>query len=117
MLCHKVESSLDDELWAMILENEGKEFTTLRGLPFTYEIKKNSKSEQLGEIVISRKTKTITRATVLLAYNNAHTIMCDEGFVKEPKKLNVFGASYLYPIFIKLGLIKGKESFPQKTEG
>ncbi len=111
MLYHKVESELDEELWTMILENEGKEFLTLRGLPFTYSVKTSGKGEQLGEIIISRKTKTITRVTILLAYRNAEEVMAADGFVKGPKKLNVFGASYLYPIFLKLGLIKGREIF------
>ncbi|SFX41805.1 hypothetical protein [Ruminococcus sp. XPD3002] len=108
MLYHKVESDLDEELWAMILENEGREFQTLRRLSFTYTVKTSGKGEQLGEIIISRKTKTITRATILLAYRNAEVVMAAESFVKGPKKLNVFGASYLYPIFLKLGLIKGQ---------
>ena len=29
-----------------------------------------------------------------------------DGAVKEPKVLGTFGASYLFPIFVKMGLIK-----------
>ena len=105
MLYHKVESELDDKLWQMFISHEGDEFTTARGLPFSYTIKRGRNGEQLGEIIIDRKEKTITRSTILLAYNNAVKVMETEGIIKGPKKLNVFGASYLYPIFISFGLI------------
>ena len=29
--------------------------------------------------------------------------------VTGPKKLGIFGASYLYPIFMELGIIRGKK--------
>lgn len=55
--------------------------------------------------------KSITRATVELAYQKALEM---GGIVEGPKKLGVFGASYLYPVFVRLGVIKkGKnEIFP-----
>ena len=36
----------------------------------------------------------------------AQKVMETEGCVKGPKKLGVFGASYIYPIFLELNLIK-----------
>ena len=49
---------------------------------------------------VDRKEKSITRATVLRAYHKAVEL----GVVIGPKKLNVFGASYLLPIFTKIGV-------------
>ncbi|OQB30212.1 MAG: hypothetical protein BWY07_02674 [Candidatus Hydrogenedentes bacterium ADurb.Bin170] len=52
---------------------------------------------------MDRKEKSITRATVMKAYGKVVEL---DGVVKGPKTLGTFGASYLYPIFVKMGLIK-----------
>lgn len=57
-----------------------------------------------GEIKVNRKENAITRATIELAYRRAKA-MC--GVVTGPKKLGVFGASYLYPMLVRFGVIKG----------
>ena len=49
---------------------------------------------------VDRKEKLITRATVLRTYHKAVELVMFIG----PKKLNVFGASYLLPIFKKIGI-------------
>ncbi len=49
---------------------------------------------------VDRKEKSITRATILRAYHKAVEL----GMFTGPKKLNVFGASYLLPIFKKIGI-------------
>ena len=54
-------------------------------------------------------SKSITRATVELAYRNALKVQTVEGCVRGPKKLGTFGASYLYAVFIGTGLIRGRE--------
>lgn len=54
---------------------------------------------------ISSKQKSITKATVMLAYQRALTIQADQGYVKGPKQLVPGAGSYLYPVFIKLGFI------------
>ena len=59
-----------------------------------------------GELFISRKEKSITQSTVVMAFHKALDM---EGKVKGPKKLGRFGASYLYPLFIKLGVIPRKQ--------
>ena len=66
------------------------------GLDFTYKIRG-------GEMFVDRKEKSITRATVMKAYGKVVEL---DGAVKGPKALGTFGASYLYPIFVKMGLIK-----------
>ena len=86
------------ELWNAILLHQGETFTTSgrgtkSGVTFTYSIRG-------AEIFVDRKEKSITRATVLRAYHRAIEL----GVVTGPKKLNVFGASYLLPIFKRIGV-------------
>ena len=64
-------------------------------MDFTYKI-------HGGEMFVDRKEKSITRATVMKAYGKVVEL---DGVVKGPKALGTFGASYLYPIFVKMGLI------------
>ena len=52
---------------------------------------------------VDRQEKSITRATVMKAYRKVVEL---RGDVKGPKVLGTFGASYLYPIFVKMGLIR-----------
>ena len=51
---------------------------------------------------IDRKEKSITKSSVLLAFQN---LVKQGGIISGPKKLGTFGASYLYPIFMGLGWI------------
>ncbi len=88
-----------DALWERLLKHQGAVFYTAKGLPFTYQIKG-------GEIFVDRKEKSITKSSVEMAYEKAAAL----GFlVKGPKKLQIFGASYVYAIFLGLELIQ-KES-------
>ncbi len=83
------------KLWERITKEQGTVFCTARGLQFRYKIKGY-------ELFVDRKRKSLTKATVSMAYRRAR----EQGFlVSGPKKLGVFGASYIYPIFLKLGII------------
>ncbi len=82
-----------DNLWRVIVLFQGYVFRTAKGLEFSYMIKG-------GEMKVDRKEKTITRSSVERAFQRAM-----KGGVTGPKKLEVFGASYLYPIFKRLGLL------------
>ena len=101
---HIVTDERDEEIWSLLIAHAGETFLTARGLPFTYRQKVSRSGEALGELVIDRKEKTITRSTVLMAYRKAQELMEREGCVSGPKKLGVFGASYLYPVFLALGV-------------
>ena len=86
------------ELWNSILLHQGETFTTSgrgarSGVTFTYTI-------HGAEMFVDRKEKSITRASVIRAYHRAVEL----GTVTGPKQLNVFGASYLLPIFKILGV-------------
>lgn len=109
MQYHRVVSEEDEKLWQQIVALEGHKFATARGLEFRYHVKRNRGGEALGELVIDRKEKTVTRNTVLLAYERAKAVQAAEGCVSGPKKLGVFGASYLYPVFLYLGICSRTE--------
>ena len=100
--CEKLgENPTEENLRAAIEAFEGYPFSTEKGLSFKYSVKG-------GEIFFSRKEKSVTRATVLKAFSQARQIQKDEGCVSGPKKLGTFGASYLYPVFIRIGVCTKK---------
>ena len=117
-------------LWRAVVAFQSYPFHTSgrgsrEGVKFTYEVSRPTtgggrryEGEQVegygNEMWITtlpdkvRKEKSISRSTVDLALKNA---LAQEGFLSGPKKLNIPGAgSYLYPIFIRLGVIKSGDS-------
>lgn len=119
-----------DALWDVILACQGEPFYTSSGLLFWYAVKRNRSGAYGGELEISRKegSKTLTRSSVMLAFQK----VMEDGLAKEadgekgklprtfappfykgPKAIGqIFGISYLYGLFWKIGLIR----IPQKTE-
>lgn len=85
-------------LWTMLIDNQDKLFYTMKQLPFKYSIKGN-------ELFVSRKEKSITRATVNQAFRKVKEIADAGETITGAKRLGTFGASYLYPIFVELGII------------
>lgn len=111
-------------LWKAIIEMEGELFTTSGrgdrpGVEFYYEISRAGGSggrHYNGESIEGfgnelwiikdgvRKEKSISRSTVELAYRRAQEA---DGEVAGPRALGIPGAhSYLYPILVKLGVIR-----------
>ena len=86
----------DDLLWKTLAVFQKHPFYTAKNLEFFYIIKGN-------EMFVTRKDKSITRATVMVAFHRALEL---DRVVTGPKKLGTFGASYLYPVFQKIGVIK-----------
>ena len=91
----------EEKLWQELTYLQGCLFKTygrngVGGMDFTYKIRG-------GEMFVDRKEKSITRATVMKAYRRVVEL---DGAVKGPKVLGTFGASHLYPIFVKMGLIR-----------
>ena len=105
---HLHDSDAGSYLWEAVTAFEGCTFKTARGLEFTYQIHRGSRGRTTGEIVFDRKEKPVTRATVVRAFQNALRVQSLEGFVSGPKKLGVFGASYLYPVFLRLGVCRSQ---------
>ena len=101
-VCKALIEHLDDDmaeeyLWEAIVAFENYLFQTAKELPLRYTVKG-------GELFFSRKEKSVTRTTVLEAFHNAREVQRKEGFVSGPKKLKTFGASYLYPVFLRIGV-------------
>ncbi len=88
----------NENTWEVLRLFQGYTFHTFKGLAFHYTIRGN-------EMFVDRKEKSITRSTIEVALK----VVADKnGVVTGPKQLGCFGASYLYPIFIRIGLIKNK---------
>ena len=91
------EGDQEMKLWSLLLYLQGCVFLTAKGLKFSYKIKG-------GEMFVSRKSKSITQATVFIAFRKAMEL---GGTVNGPKQLGTFGASYLYPVFVRIGIVVG----------
>lgn len=89
----------EDNLWHALTLFAGESFKTAKGLEYTYSVRGN-------EIFFSRKEKSITRSTTNIAFRKAMEL---DRIVTGPKKLGVFGASYIYPVFIRLGVMRKTE--------
>lgn len=61
--------NIESYLWEAIVLFADYPFRTAKGLRFSYSIKTGRNGEPVGEIVFNRKAKSITRATINLAYN------------------------------------------------
>ena len=100
---HLALSDAEKKFWEALVEFQGYLFKTSgresqKGLKFSYII-------HGGEMIVDRKAKSITRASIFLAFNKAREME----LVKGPKALGgVFGASYIYPILLRFGVCKGK---------
>lgn len=86
---------LEEILWDTLVLFQGYPFYTAKKLEFTYTLKGY-------EMFVSRKEKSLTRASVMLAFRKALTL---GRMASGPKKLGTFGASYLFPIFLHLKVI------------
>ncbi len=88
-------SEEENAFWEKLVRMEGKRFVTLKGLEYGFTVRGN-------ELFFDRREKSVTRATVIAAYRAAAAL---HGVVPGPRSLGTFGASYLYPIFLALGVI------------
>lgn len=89
----------EEELWDLLVASQNEEYTTYKGLTFSYTIRGY-------EMFVSRKDKSLTKSSIMIAFHKAQELMEKEGRVKGPKKLGTFGASYIYVIFEKLGILR-----------
>lgn len=103
----KTLQQLDDILWETLVAFQDYPFQTAKKLEFSYVLKGY-------EMFVSRKDKSITKSTVLLSFHKALEVQKQAGLVAGPKKLGTFGASYLYPIFLHLGIITNRPNCQTK---
>ncbi len=124
-----VETGTEDEqkamLWWAVIAFAEYPFQTygrngVGGVKFKYKVSDpggNSGRKYKGisidgygnEMLIKGRGKSISRSTVELAFFTALRIQKEAGCVSGPKKLKVPGSgSYLYSLFLRLGVIKDK---------
>ena len=106
LIAHLEQPDAEIWLWKTVMAFEGYPFLTARGLRFSYALKRGKNGLPTAEIEIDQKEKTITKATICLAFQTAIEIQKREGYVSGPKKIGGFGASYLYPMFLRFGVIR-----------
>lgn len=97
-------------LWSVITSHEGERFVTKKGLPFAYSIKG-------GELFTDRRERSITRSTFEKAYDKLERDQCGEGASRRivgPKTLNVYGAPYVWAVFVGIGLIEEEAQYIQE---
>lgn len=128
----KLHESLDagrdseEDLWNAILLFAHYPFRTSSGLHFTYRFKSGRGGVFTDELFVDRKeeSKSITKSSILIAYRRVLAmaqVQAEEAMEEEkdtgytgympplvsgPKKIGqIFGISYIYPVFYCLGLI------------
>ena len=101
-----------EALWECVVTYQGQSLHTSGrygrgGRPYYYMLKTSARTgKNTDEMIVNMRTsKTITRSTVELGFKNALQVQEEEGRVAGPKKLAVRGCSYLYPLFLELGVI------------
>lgn len=85
-------------IWDVVSSFADYPFYTNRGMKFLYKICG-------GEMQVNRKKKTITKATVLVFVNRVLQMNNVGEQITGSKKIGTFGASYLFAIFKRFGLI------------
>ena len=102
----------EETLWNCVIAFRGYVFHTVKGLPFSYEIKLGRNGSLTKELWIDRRegSKSLAWSSVLLAFRNVEEI---GAVVERPKALgDVRGVSYIYGMFCRFGLI----TVPTKNE-
>ena len=110
---------LETILWDAVVAYQNQPLRTLSGLEFSYTVKHNKNGEYSGELLVSRKetSKTLTRSSVMLAFHKVleqievtekdGTVLFAPPSYKGPKAIGqIFGISYIFSLFLALGLIK-----------
>lgn len=105
-VCERLGQEIDSPdaekyLWDAIMAYADYPFLTEKGLSMKYTVRG-------GEIFFNRKVKSVTRARVMEAFHRARQLQHEKGFVSGPKELGTFGASYIYPVFLRIGVCSKK---------
>lgn len=105
-VCERLGQEIDSPdaekyLWDAIMAYADYPFLTEKGLSMKYTVKG-------GEIFFNRKEKSVTKASVMNAFHRARQLQHEKGFVNGPKELGTFGASYIYPVFLRIGVCSKK---------
>uniref|UniRef100_UPI004055E7A0 hypothetical protein n=1 Tax=Agathobacter sp. TaxID=2021311 RepID=UPI004055E7A0 len=95
--------AIEDALWDTLWLFEGYLFHTVRGNPFHYHIKGK-------ELFIDRKEKSVTKATINMALKKVLELQKEKRVVTGPKMIGCFGDSYLFSVFVRIGIIQNEAS-------
>ena len=104
------ENPTDKTLWNCVVAFRNYPFTTLSGLPFTYDLKMGRHGKFTKELWITRRenSKSLTWSSAVLAFRDIKEIGAE---VERPKALgDIRGVSYIYALFCRFGLIKNPRS-------
>ena len=99
----------EERLWQAVIEFQNYPFTTFSGLSYTYQLKVGKNGSYNKEMLINRreKSKSLTWSSVRLAFDKA--LLRKGEVIEKPKALgDIRGISYIYPIFVRFGLILTK---------
>ena len=118
---------LETILWDAVVAYQNQPLRTLSGLEFSYTVKHKKNGEYSGELLVSRKetSKTLTRSSVMLAFYKVleqievtekdGTVLFAPPSYKGPKAIGqIFGISYIFSLFLALGLIKTQKEISGK---
>lgn len=100
------ENPTEKTLWNCVVAFRNYPFTTLSGLPFTYDLKMGRHGKFTKELWITRRenSKSLTWSSAVLAFRNIEEIGAE---VERPKALgDIRGVSYIYVLFCRFGLIR-----------
>ncbi len=95
----------EETLWKCIIAFRGYVFHTVKGLPFSYEIKTGRNGNLTRELWIDRRegSKSLAWSSVMLAFRNVKEV---GSVVERPKALgDIRGVSYIYGMFCRFGLV------------
>ena len=95
----------EENLWSCVVAFRGYTFHTVKGLPFSYEIKTGRNGTLTKELWIDRRegSKSLAWSSVMLAFRNVEEI---GAVVERPKALgDIRGVSYIYGMFCRFGLV------------
>lgn len=118
---------LETILWDAVVAYQNQPLRTLSGLEFSYTVKHKKNGEYSGKLLVSRKetSKTLTRSSVMLAFHKVleqievtekdGTVLFAPPSYKGPKAIGqIFGISYIFSLFLALGLIKTQKEISGK---
>ena len=83
-----------ENLWEIIASLQGTTFYTAKNLPFTYTVKG-------GELFTDRRGRSVTRSTFEKAFEKIRS----DAAVTGPKKLNMYGAPYVFAVLKAIGAV------------
>ena len=110
-------NDLNEWIWNEIIAREGKTFVDHKGNPFSYHVRRTKAGDMLSEMRIDGKSKSITRATALLAYHRMLELLETKGEISGHRKLGAFGSEYLYPVFLDMKEgSRETEALPESSE-